>query len=235
MNTLDFCRSQVLNNIPQKKILEVLSSINNDPDNDSKVKSLKLIAVNRYAESNIPIDYWKLKMDKDFEGDSRLFDKYNEYISDLKSCYINGTSICFAGTHGSGKTMTASSILKKCCDKGYTSLYTTLSDMVNVLSYSSGEEKIIARRELTMVDFLAIDEVDQRFFSQSEGANEMFSRTFESVIRTRLQNKLPILMASNSPNIQESFVSLFKASLGSLMNKIPVFVVMPGQDFRKVK
>lgn len=234
METLDFLRSRSLNNIPNKKLQETLSSIENGHDK-AQIKATKLIAVNRYAESNIPMAYWSLNMDRNFVGDPRLKTKYDEYTLDLKSSYINGSSICFAGSHGLGKTMLTTCILKKACQKGYSCLYTSLSDIVSLLTQAGGEDKFNIRRELIMVDFLVIDEVDQRFFKQSDASNETFARTLEFVIRSRVQNKLPILMATNSPQIKETFANLFKDSLGSIMSNIEIFAVMPGNDFRKNK
>ena len=78
-----------------------------------------------------------------------------------------------------------------------------------------------------------VDEVDQRYFKASDAANETFARSLEFIIRARTSNQLPILMATNSPNIKETFVNQFKDSLGSIMSKIEVFAIMPGNDFRK--
>lgn len=232
MDTLEFTRSRALNNIPHRKLQEVLSSVEKSED-DLSTKNVKLIAINRYAESNIPIEYWTLKMERDFKGDSRLLAKYNDYVSDLKSSYISGTSICFAGSHGLGKTMTTTCILKKACAKGYSCLYTTLSDIVTVLTQSSGEDKFLAKRELVLVDFLVIDEFDSRFMP-SENAADLYARSLESVFRTRSQNKLPTLMCTNSPNVVDSFHGPLKASIDSLMKGyLKVFSVLPGEDFRK--
>ena len=131
-----FERNKSLNNIPSKKLDEIIKSIENSDDTDQN-KRIKNIAVNRYAESNIPIEYWFLKIEKDFEPQSNLLSVYNSYISDLKSSYINGTSICLAGSHGLGKTYCASSILKKASSKGFSCLYTTLGDIVSVLARSA--------------------------------------------------------------------------------------------------
>lgn len=233
MDNQDFLRSRALNNIPNKKLHEIQNTIKNG--NDSlKDKAIKLTAINRYAESNIPIEYWSLKMERDFTGDSRLLDKYNEYVKDLKSSYINGASICFAGSHGLGKTFSVTCILKKANQKGYTCLYTTLSDIVNVLTQANGEEKFLARRELAMVDFLVIDEFDSRFMP-SENAADLYARSLENVFRTRSQNKLPTLMCTNSPNIVESFNGPLKASIDSLLKGyLKIFPVF-GDDFRKKK
>lgn len=233
MDSLDFSRSRALNNIPQKKLREKLLNINNS-DLDLKSKNIKLIAINRYAESNIPIEYWGLKMDRDFQGDPRLLSKYNEYTIDLKNSYINGVSVCFAGGHGLGKTMTVACILKKACGKNFSCLYTTLSDIVNVLTQSSGEDKYLSKRELALVDFLVIDEFDSRFMP-SENAADLYARSLEGVFRTRSQNKLPTLMCTNSPNVVKSFNGPLQQSIDSLMKGyLTVFPVL-GDDFRKKK
>lgn len=234
MDTLDLTRSKSLNSIPSRKLRDALDAVRNSSDN-SKTQHVKLIAINRYAESNIPIEYWTLKMEKDFKGDPRLLLKYNDYVTDLKASYINGNSICFAGGHGLGKTMTITCILKKACQKGFSCLYTTLSDIVNVLTSNSGEDKYLAKRELVMVDFLAIDEFDNRFMP-SENAADLYARSLETVFRTRSQNKMPTLMGTNSPKPEESFNGTMKASIDSLMKGyIKVFPVLPGKDFRKEK
>jgi hypothetical protein len=173
-------------------------------------------------------------MEKDFQGDQRLLDKYLEYTKDIKSSYINGVSVCFAGSHGIGKTLTVTSILKKASNKGFSCLYTTLSDMVHVLISSNNEDKFQARRELTLVDFLVIDEFDSRFMP-SENAADLYARSLENIFRTRSQNKLPTLMCTNSPNVIESFNGPLKASVDSLMKGyLKVFPVF-GEDFRKKK
>ena len=226
----DFIRSKALNNIPYKKLSESLLSINNSND-DIKTKSLKLTIINRYYESNIPVEYWPLKMETDFHGDHRLLTKYNEYTSDIKKSYSEGSSICFAGLHGVGKSMTSTSILKKSVQHGYNSLYTTFSDIVSILTTANFDDKYDARKELMMVDFLVIDEVDPRFIS-SDNAADLYARTLESIFRTRSQNKLPTIMCTNSPNVIEVFNGPLKTSLESLMKGYMKMFPVFGQDFR---
>jgi DNA replication protein DnaC len=231
MEELDFTRSRALNNVPAKKLQDKLKSIRDGLEADD-IKAVKLIACNRYAESNIPIEYWDLKMDKDFVGDIRLKQKYDDYVADVKNSYITGASFCLTGFHGLGKTMTATCILKKACHKGYSCLYTTLSDIVTVLTQAGGEDKFLSRRELFLVDFLVIDEFDPRFMA-SDSAADLYARSLEGVFRTRSANKLPTIMCSNSPNVVESFHGPLKDSIESLvkgyLKMFPVF----GDDFRK--
>lgn len=227
----DLVRSKTLNNIPTQKLQNLLSTIEGGTE-DQSIKNIKLNAILRYKESNIPIGYWFLKMDRDFYGDPRLLGKFNEYVKDLKESYIKGTSLCLAGSHGLGKTMTMTCILKMACQKGYSCLYTTLSDVVSALIHAPHDDKHVARKELMSVDFLVIDEFDSRYFG-SENAADLYARSLEGVFRTRSQNRLPTLMATNSPNVIESFHGSLKTSIESLMSGyLEMFVVM-GEDHRK--
>jgi DNA replication protein DnaC len=233
MSNLDFERSPALNSIPSKKLEQALRAVEESTDTPEN-KMLKQIAINRYAESNIPIGYWSLKMERDFMGDPRLREEYDKYVADLNASYTNGASICFAGKHGRGKTMTVACILKKASQKGFSCLYTTLSDIVSVLTSSGGQDKFLARQELVRVDFLVIDEFDSRFMP-SESAADLYARSLESVFRARSQNKLPTLMCTNSPNVVASFHGPLRESIESLMNGyLKEFIVM-GEDFRNKK
>jgi DNA replication protein DnaC len=231
MEPLDFTRSQALNNIPSKKLQDRLAEVQAGGD-PLDVKNIKLIAYNRYAESNIPIEYWDLKMEKDFVGDPRLKTKYDEYVADLNKSYQTASSFCLAGGHGVGKTMTMTCILKKASQKGYSCLYTTLGDIVTVLTSAPGEDRFLARQELIKVNFLVIDEFDPRFMA-SENAADLYARTLESVFRTRSSNKQPTLMCTNSPNVVESFGGALKASIGSLMKGYTKIFPVLGEDIRQ--
>lgn len=242
MISSEFSRSNSLNTIPKKKLQQKIvdaihkctecSQKNIDSDLLCKRCSMISIAYNRFAESNIPIEYWDIKMEKDFIGYSVLKEKYAELSKDLKNTYFSGKSYCFAGSHGVGKTTTVSCVLKAANLKGYTGLYTTLSDVVNVLTSSAPSERYDARRELVMVDFLVIDEVDNRFIA-TENASDLYARTLEVIFRTRSQNKLPTFICTNSPNIVEAFNGALKASMDSLFNGYMEFIPIIGEDFRK--
>jgi DNA replication protein DnaC len=226
---LDFVRCPALNNVPQRKLQLSLQAIEESND-DLSTKSTKKSIINRYAESNIPIEYWGLKMERDFKGEPRMLNKYNEYILDLKTNYFNGTSICFSGPHGIGKTFLTTSILKKAVQKGYSCLYLQMFNIVPILTNYNNQEDAI--RELTMVDFLTIDELDIRFFS-TEASNQLYAKSFENIFRTRSQNKMPTLICTNSPNLVESFTGALRESIGSLFaNKIEMVSVL-AEDYRR--
>ena len=131
-------------------------------------------------------------------------------------------------------TMTGTAILKKCIKKGYSCLYTNLSDIVSIITGGPYEDRFYAKKELTGVDFLFIDEWDNRFMA-NEAASDLYARTLETIIRTRAQNNMPTLFATNSPNIVEAFTGDLKSSLSSLKNGYIVEVPVFGEDFRGKK
>jgi len=174
--------------------------------------------------------YWDLGMNKDFWGDPILLEKFQEITSDLHKTYNEGICICLAGQHGCGKTMSVTNILKKAVAKGYQCLYTTLGDIVSMATSGPIDQKYKARQELTMVDFLVIDEFDSRYMSSTASA-DLYGRQLEHVFRRRSENKLPIFMCTNSPQVLESFEGPIRQSVASLMNYVTTVTVV-GKDGR---
>lgn len=235
-------RSDALTTVPQRKVVEALEqtirncetcSMKEDVRLDSNLCTscrIRNKAINRYAESNIPVRYWSLEMERDFKGSKILKQKYDEITSDIVKAYRNGTAYCFAGSHGLGKTMLCCNILKRVVEKGMTGLYVNLSDIVSVMIGRDGEERAIARKALLTVDFLVIDEFDPRYMGNDK-ASDLFGKILEEIFRTRHQNGLPIFMCTNSPNVTESFVGPIKQSITSLMGTVTTVAVV-GKDYR---
>lgn len=227
-----------LSNIPQKKIqdefIRTLQSCNECKEKKLQQACSKCRIINtalqRYADSNIPVKYWYLHMDSSFKGDKVLLEWYEKFTLDLRETYKNGTSVCFAGTHGIGKTMTCTNILKKAVEKGYTSLYVTLNDIVTFL-VSDMQNRAASRKSILSSDFLVIDEFDPRYIG-SESAADLFGRVLEDIVRTRAQNCLPTITCTNSPKPVESFNGSLKTSIASLMNYFTMVTVI-GKDMRK--
>lgn len=218
----------------EKTVLECPNCSKNNSNLVNACDRCKTInmALLRYSEANIPVRYWNLSVSpEEFSGDKILLNKYEEVSKDIRDSYQKGVCLCFAGSNGLGKTLISTSILKRAVEKGYTALYTTLSDIVNVLVSASSEEKNIARKELMQVDFLVIDEFDPRHMG-SENAADLFGRILEDVLRNRTQNTLPLFLCTNSPSVLDSFSGPIKMSIGSLMNYVTTVSVL-GKDQRK--
>ena len=243
---MSITRSQSLNNLPRRKVEEkILSLVQScktcSTKNITRIEqaydgicercSIMLIAMNRYAETNIQIEYWGLSMD-DFVGSNELKKLYARITENLPKVYNDGMSLCLAGSHGIGKTMTISCILKRACEKNYSCTYTTLNDIVNALIEAPYEDKYLIRKELMNVDFLAVDEFDSKYIA--DGASDLFARSIEPILRGRLQNKLPIFVCSNSPNPTEAFKGSIKQSIDSIFNRVKVIPIL-ADDFRKTQ
>lgn len=185
-----------------------------------------------WANANIPVKYWRLRM-ADFIGPASLKKIYDDITTDLNKSYKEGTALCLTGSHGVGKTMTVTNILKFAIVKNYSAFYTTLNQIVLSLTSHSDDSRVDIRKLFTSVDFLAIDEFDPRHMG-SDNASDLFGRILEDIFRTRVQNNLPTLMCTNSPNVQESFHGSIKGSISSLMSYVKEVPVI-GKDLRKEK
>ena len=232
--------SEALRTIPRSKLSHIeqeIISVCKQCCGAKKVScdtcGLKMKVLDRYFQSNIPIDFWKKAMDT-FKGDEKAIKIFNEYTKNITDTYNNGVSLCLYGNHGTGKTYFSSAILKRAVEKGYTALYTTLSDMVNVLIYSDQKTKVESRRELLMTEFLVIDEFDYRFMGNDNSA-ELFGRILEGILRIRLQNKMPTFLISNSPDPTKLLGDNLSASIGSLISGYMQAICFLGEDFRKKK
>jgi DNA replication protein DnaC len=181
--------------------------------------------INCMAVAEIPVDYWFRNM-KNFYGYDGLKDPVLKFIANIHEMYENGNTIYIAGDRGRGKTMASCSILKEAILKNYTTFYITLSDLVARSMNST------IKLEVKNKDFLVIDEIDNRFFP-TESSMELYGGILESVLRGRMQNKLPTIMCSNAIDIGLVFGGQFKKSFQSLWFQFVKTIAVGGPDVRK--
>lgn len=183
----------------------------------------------RMAMSELPVAYWNLKM-SDFQGADSIKKAVEEYTSDLKAKYVDGINVCFAGTLGTGKTYSMVNILKVALLKEFTAYYTTLGDMA--MKLTTNDTKVKYNDIVSHCDFLVIDEVDSRHIAASDAAQDFFGANFERIVRYRVQNKLPILLATNNANLEDAFKGQFKKTVDSILAANTVVVAALGKDYR---
>jgi DNA replication protein DnaC len=182
------------------------------------------------AEAGIPVDYWFRDMGQ-WYGDPEFGKWMESYLANLGTVYAEGKVLCLMGHRGVGKTMAACSVLKKALLAGYSTHYISLVDAVdNLLSHEAHDY----RRLVKMTDFLVVDEVDQRFFS-AVNSRTLYGNQFEGILRTRTQNRLPMVMCSNAGNLDEIFTGEFQESFKSLRSQFFVERLVRGDDARKSK
>ena len=217
---------QALRNIPRLKLDLALAEL--EYEEDIKLRSVKKKALHRYFEANIPVKYWNLEMRRDFTGDKALLQYYEKLTEDLSGIYKRGVAVCFAGNFGIGKTMLVTNVLKRALEKGYCGLFVNLND---IISAQKSSEQFHARQELLRTDFLVVDEFDPRHMAVTQASTDFYGRVLEDVLRNRTQNRLPILMCTNSPNPNLSFEGALQQSISSLFNYVDL-VPSLGEDYR---
>lgn len=186
--------------------------------------------IERLADANIPFSYWFLKL-KEFNGPENVLLATREYIADIENKYNAGSNICFVGQYGAGKTFSICAILKNVLIKDFSAYYTSLSDMIQHLTSYATQDMFY--NLVTKCDFLAIDEVDSRHFSNTDQAQQLFGSTFERVIRYRTQNSLPTIIASNNASLDEVFTGQYKRVIDSLLSQNMTVIPVLGKDYRK--
>lgn len=191
----------------------------------------KISRILKYAEANIPIDYWMLAF-KNFKGDKKFKELMREHIKDMDTFYGEGRSFAFVGNLGTGKTYVASAILKRAIISGYSAKYAQMAEVVNSLLSSNVDSATYLER-LLEVDFLVIDEFDARWVFPSEKSERMFGSTLEYILRTRFQNHMPTILCSNTEDIDQVLADDFSRSFSSLRNQYMEVIYVAGKDFRK--
>jgi DNA replication protein DnaC len=182
------------------------------------------------ADANIPEAYWALSY-KNFSSTGYIKSSTENYIAHLSERYAEGESLCYAGSPGTGKTMSACTILKAALKQGFTAYYTSLSDVASYLTDHA--YKTAFYHKLINVDFLCIDEVDSRHFADTESSENFFGRSLERVFRYRVQNRLPIIFATNHATLNEAFNGQFKKIFESISSQSVTVIPSIGIDYRR--
>lgn len=187
--------------------------------------------IDKYSAANIPVEYWD-KSFKDFSGDPNFKSQILESIKNIDDFYDKGKSLIFAGNLGTGKTYTACCFLKLAIAKGYSSLYTTMADVVaNMLSSKIDTSQYYD--ELIGKDLLVVDEFSSHWIFPSEKAEQLFGTSLEYVLRTRFQNQLPTILCSNDNDLDSIFGGFFAKSFKSLRSRHVDVYIVGGKDFRR--
>tara|TARA_Y100000287_G_C14233761_1_gene363503 strand:- start:2825 stop:3508 length:684 start_codon:yes stop_codon:yes gene_type:complete len=221
--------------IPRKKIdlkkENIIKNCKHCLGKSCSICSAKCLRLEKYAYANIPVEYWD-KSFKDFSGDSNFKKSMSLKIKDIDGTYERGKSLIFIGTLGTGKSYTASCLLKRALTAGYTGLYVTMADVVaKILSSEIDTSKYY--KNLVGADFLVIDEFSSHWIFPSEKSEQLFGSSLEFVLRTRFQNQLPTILCSNDSDVDEVFGGFFAKSFKSLRTHHTELFVIGGKDYRR--
>lgn len=184
--------------------------------------------IDRMSEASIPADYWLRRMDG-WYGDAEFGEWIKGYLEGIDAAFKEGRVLCLKGDRGVGKTMAACGVLKRALRADFTAHYATLVEVVEQLT---SRDAPAYRRLLKMTDFIAVDEVDQRFFD-TPASRQLYGNHFENVLRLRTQNGLPMVMCTNSLDLDQIFSGEFQHSFASLRSQFMDEHVILGADVRR--
>lgn len=219
--------------IENNKVARVALNIQKNCENcggDGCTKCAKLISrIQKYSDAGIPSSYWITPFSA-FDGDPEYKELIMGVISGIDNTYDSGKSFLFAGPLGVGKTYGISSILKMAICKDYSVKYTSMVEVINSILSGSNPN---AASDLIKYDFLAIDEFDNRWIFPSEKAEQIFGSSMEYILRSRFQNGLPTILATNNAEIDSILSGMHGKAFSSLRNQYMNTVYLSGKDFRK--
>ena len=208
--------------ISRKEIMEACLSCKG---HGCKICASKVERINAWSIAGIPVLYWTYELNT-FPGNEHFKKYLLDITAKIDATYKYGKSLAFTGKYGVGKTSGACEILKAAIAKGYTARYTTMSEIVDMVL--SKEERFDFKYALLHCDFLVIDEFDARYVPTTDRGKEMFGTNLENIIRTRIQNLLPIIFCTNNSNLTEVFDGTFGLSFDSLFSNSNVSHIVVG-------
>jgi DNA replication protein DnaC len=185
--------------------------------------------VQKYYDANIPSSFW-LKPFSEYSGDEDYESFIKEKISNIDRVFDNGESFILAGNLGVGKTYGICSILKMALMKEYSANYYSMAEIINKILSKTSDGFLTS---LCEVDFLAIDEFDNRWIFPSEKSEQIFGSSMEFLLRTRFQGGLPTLLATNNSDLDQILSGSYGRSFSSLRSQYLKTVYVSGKDFRK--
>lgn len=179
----------------------------------------------QYAKAGIPILYWSLGLE-DLDINGIGVKEVTNYSNRLKMAYEDGKGIFLYGKNGNGKTLSACAIAKQAIREGYSVRFTFLGEIISAFidTMYDGKQREKLKQDILEVDFLILDDIDKAYISEK---SEYINSILDTLFRTRVQNKLPVVMTANK-SIEEilgknqevyskSLISLFKESLLPVM------------------
>lgn len=185
--------------------------------------------IQKYSDAGIPSSYWTINFSS-FNGDSNYKGIVQSCLVNIDSIYDGGKSFMFAGPLGVGKTYGICSILKMAICKDYSARYSSMVEVINQILSGSNSNTI---SELLKYDFLAIDEFDNRWIFPSEKSEQIFGSTMEYILRSRFQNGLPTILATNNAEVDEILTGMHGKAFSSLRTQYMETVFLSGKDFRR--
>ena len=188
----------------------------------------------KMARAGVPPKFYEAELDQ-FNRCPPARKKIEPYVNKLDVFYEKGVGLYCYGSQGIGKSFCEAIIAKAALRKGYSVLYTTLSEIINQFGDGFYDKDIrdAYRREVLQVDFLIVDDIDKTLMN-TEKSVSFISAAFDQLFRTRSNELLPTLFSANKSREEffKNSTGTFGASALSLLAEHLVDVMFMGKDRR---
>lgn len=153
----------------------------------------------------------------------------SDYLENAQYYLSRGRGLIFHGTHGSGKTLLATILLKQLIAlRGIDGYFTTFTNLLD--SFAAGwrddKQRQWFEKRVRNVPLLVVDDIGK----ENRNLNNMASTALDGVFRTRTQNGLPTVVTTNMT--PEHFGKTYGSSAMELLNETSFFYSFTGSSFR---
>ena len=186
------------------------------------------------ARAGVPVKFYEAELDQ-FDKCLPAKKKIESYIRKIDQAFEKGIGLYCCGGQGLGKSFCEAIIAKGALRKGYSVLFTTLSEIINQFGdgFYDKDQREAYRREVLEVDFLIVDDIDKTLMN-TEKSISYIAAAFDQLFRTRSNELLPTIFSSNKT--KEDFFKnspgTFGVSAVSLLAEHLIEVLFTGKDRR---
>lgn len=172
----------------------------------------------------------------DFVGDPDAKASVEAYVGGIRESVGAGMGLfLWSSENGTGKTFLASLVAKASVVCGYPTYMTTFADMCASLKAGWRDARYDAwyRRKVDGARVLVIDDLGKELMDVGGFGNSFAAQTFDSMLRTRVQQGKVTVVTSNMP--PDIFGRNYGKAAKSLVSECMSEVHVGGEDFRPLK
>jgi hypothetical protein len=152
----------------------------------------------------------------------------DEYLQQSTYLVNRGMGLLFYGSHGSGKTMLVTILIKQLLAEGIDGYFTTFNTLLD--NFASGwkddKNRIWFEKRVRNAALLVVDDIGR----ENKNLNNMASNALDGVFRSRVQNSLPTIITTNLS--LSDFEKSYSSGVMSLVSETSLIHEFRGDDWR---